>query len=116
MVLPPLCGEEACAVGACSALEEKIYNQHHRGHGHCISKGIDLNRMMAELWKGNRCVKARRLNAYSRPVQGQSGANGVGRRASHCCRSTLTLRMKSRIRLYYASSRWGFKRGKLSKH
>jgi TPP-dependent pyruvate/acetoin dehydrogenase alpha subunit len=44
-------GEEAAAVGVCSALtrEDKIISTH-RGHGHCIAKGADLNRMMAELY------------------------------------------------------------------
>ncbi|MFM9941688.1 MAG: thiamine pyrophosphate-dependent dehydrogenase E1 component subunit alpha [Hyphomicrobiaceae bacterium] len=44
-------GEEATAVGVCSALEDgdQIISTH-RGHGHCIAKGADLNRMMAELY------------------------------------------------------------------
>jgi pyruvate dehydrogenase E1 component alpha subunit len=44
-------GEEAVAVGVCSALAEtdRIISTH-RGHGHCIAKGADLNRMMAELY------------------------------------------------------------------
>jgi TPP-dependent pyruvate/acetoin dehydrogenase alpha subunit len=44
-------GEEAAAVGVCSVLtrEDKIISTH-RGHGHCIAKGADLNRMMAELY------------------------------------------------------------------
>jgi len=43
-------GEEACAVGACAALENQdMMTSTHRGHGHCIARGIDLNRMMAEL-------------------------------------------------------------------
>jgi TPP-dependent pyruvate/acetoin dehydrogenase alpha subunit len=44
-------GEEAVAVGVCSALKEtdRIISTH-RGHGHCIAKGADLNRMMAELY------------------------------------------------------------------
>lgn len=44
-------GEEAIAVGVCSALErdDKIISTH-RGHGHCIAKGADLDRMMAELY------------------------------------------------------------------
>ena len=44
-------GEEAVAVGVCSALGEgdRIISTH-RGHGHCIAKGADLNRMMAELY------------------------------------------------------------------
>jgi pyruvate dehydrogenase E1 component alpha subunit len=44
-------GEEAVAVGVCSALErsDRIISTH-RGHGHCIAKGADLKRMMAELY------------------------------------------------------------------
>ena len=44
-------GEEAVAVGVCSALGQgdRIISTH-RGHGHCIAKGADLNRMMAELY------------------------------------------------------------------
>ncbi len=44
-------GEEAVAVGVCSALndDDQIISNH-RGHGHCIAKGADLNRMMAELY------------------------------------------------------------------
>jgi TPP-dependent pyruvate/acetoin dehydrogenase alpha subunit len=44
-------GEEAVAVGVCSALnrDDQIISTH-RGHGHCIAKGADLNRMMAELY------------------------------------------------------------------
>jgi pyruvate dehydrogenase E1 component alpha subunit len=44
-------GEEAVAVGVCAALNEddQIISTH-RGHGHCLAKGADLNRMMAELY------------------------------------------------------------------
>ncbi len=43
-------GQEAIAVGACAALREADYVvSHHRGHGHCIAKGADTTRMMAEL-------------------------------------------------------------------
>jgi TPP-dependent pyruvate/acetoin dehydrogenase alpha subunit len=44
-------GEEAVAVGVCDALDrgDRIISTH-RGHGHCIAKGADLNRMMAELY------------------------------------------------------------------
>ena len=44
-------GEEAVAVGVCSALDrgDRIISTH-RGHGHCIAKGADLKRMMAELY------------------------------------------------------------------
>jgi pyruvate dehydrogenase E1 component alpha subunit len=44
-------GEEAVAVGVCAALnkDDQIISTH-RGHGHCLAKGADLNRMMAELY------------------------------------------------------------------
>lgn len=44
-------GEEAVAVGVCEALRDgdQIISTH-RGHGHCIAKGADLDRMMAELY------------------------------------------------------------------
>ena len=48
--LHPYIGMEAIAAGACAAIEEKDYIiSTHRGHGHCIAKGADLNKMMAEL-------------------------------------------------------------------
>ena len=43
-------GSEAIAVGACQALQEGDYiTSTHRGHGHTIAKGGDVNKMMAEL-------------------------------------------------------------------
>lgn len=44
-------GEEAVGVGVCSHLHPTDYiTSTHRGHGHCIAKGADINRMMAELF------------------------------------------------------------------
>lgn len=44
-------GQEAVAVGVCSALRKTDYiTSTHRGHGHCIAKGADLNRCMAEMF------------------------------------------------------------------
>ncbi len=43
-------GQEATAVGVCAALQADDYVlSTHRGHGHAIAKGCDLERMMAEL-------------------------------------------------------------------
>ena len=43
-------GEEAVAVGVCSTLREDDYiTSTHRGHGHCVAKGGQLDRMMAEV-------------------------------------------------------------------
>jgi len=73
-------GEEAIAVGACAAIEDKDYIvSHHRGHGHCIAKGADLTRMAAELFG--------RETGYSKGLGGSMhiadiergilGANGI---------------------------------------
>ncbi len=43
-------GEEAVAVGVCANLRKDDYiTSTHRGHGHCIAKGGDLKRIMAEI-------------------------------------------------------------------
>ena len=44
-------GQEAVAVGVCAHLrtDDRIVSNH-RGHGHCIAKGADLKRMMAEIY------------------------------------------------------------------
>jgi acetoin:2,6-dichlorophenolindophenol oxidoreductase subunit alpha len=44
-------GEEAIATGVCAHFDhkDKIVS-HHRGHGHCIAKGADIRRMMAEIY------------------------------------------------------------------
>jgi len=44
-------GEEAIAAGVCACLrDDDCITSTHRGHGHCIAKGADMNRMMAELY------------------------------------------------------------------
>ena len=43
-------GQEAIAVGVCANLRGDDYiTSTHRGHGHCIAKGAQLNRVMAEI-------------------------------------------------------------------
>jgi len=44
-------GQEAVATGVCTnlRLDDRIISNH-RGHGHCIAKGADLKRMMAEVY------------------------------------------------------------------
>src|SRR5213593_432679 len=43
-------GEEAVAVGVCAHLTDNDFiTSHHRGHGHCIAKGVDIREMVAEL-------------------------------------------------------------------
>lgn len=44
-------GQEAVPVGVCAALKKGDYVlSNHRGHGHCIALGVDIKRMMAELF------------------------------------------------------------------
>ena len=73
-------GEEAVAVGVCTALErsDRIISTH-RGHGHCIAKGADLNRMMAELY-GRQAgySKGKGGSMHIADVtKGNLGANGI---------------------------------------
>jgi pyruvate dehydrogenase E1 component alpha subunit len=44
-------GQEAVAAGVCAALRDTDWiASTHRGHGHCIAKGVDVRAMMAELY------------------------------------------------------------------
>jgi len=46
----PYVGMEAIAVGICAALGDADYiTSTHRGHGHCLARGLDPERMMAEI-------------------------------------------------------------------
>ncbi len=46
----PYSGQEAVAVGVCACLRPTdLITSNHRGHGHHIAKGADINRLMAEL-------------------------------------------------------------------
>ena len=54
-VVHPYVGQEAIAAGVCAALRpDDLITSTHRGHGHCIAKGADPARMMAELF--GRCL------------------------------------------------------------
>lgn len=49
-VTHPSDGQEAVPVGICAHLTDKDWiGSTHRGHGHCIAKGLEINRMMAEI-------------------------------------------------------------------
>jgi acetoin:2,6-dichlorophenolindophenol oxidoreductase subunit alpha len=73
-------GQEASSAGAIAALQEidKITSTH-RGHGHCISKGADVNRMMAELFgKVTGYCKGKGGSMHIADVEkGNLGANGI---------------------------------------
>ncbi len=73
-------GEEGTAVGAISALrDDDIITSTHRGHGHTIAKGIDLNRMMAELLgkEAGYCRGKGGSMHIADLTRGNLGANGV---------------------------------------
>lgn len=77
-------GEEAVAVGVCSSLKQDDYVMStHRGHGHCIAKGGDVNKIMAELLgKATGYSKGRggsmHIIAPEIGVMGSSGIVGAG--------------------------------------
>lgn len=73
-------GQEATAVGVCQALrDDDFVVSTHRGHGHCLAKGADPGRMLAEL--------SGRVDGYSHghggsmhifaPELGLLGGNGI---------------------------------------
>lgn len=73
-------GEEASAVGSIAALrDDDLILSNHRGHGHCIAKGADLKRMMAEFrGKATGYCRGRGGSMHIADVDGGNlGANGV---------------------------------------
>ncbi|HYK85399.1 MAG TPA: thiamine pyrophosphate-dependent dehydrogenase E1 component subunit alpha [Ktedonobacteraceae bacterium] len=73
-------GEEAVAVGVCAHLtDDDFITSHHRGHGHCIAKGVDIRAMVAELL--GREAGACRGKGGSMHIadvhKGMLGANGI---------------------------------------
>ncbi|MFB6206433.1 MAG: thiamine pyrophosphate-dependent dehydrogenase E1 component subunit alpha [Haloglomus sp.] len=73
-------GEEAVGVGACAALESDDYiASTHRGHGHCIAKGLDPKLMMAELFgKADGYCNGKGGSMHIADVDsGMLGANGI---------------------------------------
>ena len=69
-------GMEAIAVGVCAGLgPDDLITSTHRGHGHCIAKGLDLARMMAEILgpRGRLLPRPRRQHAHHRDRQGHAG-------------------------------------------
>ncbi|MCX5780146.1 MAG: thiamine pyrophosphate-dependent dehydrogenase E1 component subunit alpha [Firmicutes bacterium] len=73
-------GEEAIATGVCANLETTDYiASTHRGHGHLIAKGGDLNLMMAELFgRTDGYCKGKGGSMHIADVDlGILGANGI---------------------------------------
>jgi len=73
-------GQEAVAVGACSAITDRDYvTSTHRGHGHCLALGADLKLMMAELCgKATGYCKGRGGSMHIADVKNRNlGATGI---------------------------------------
>jgi pyruvate dehydrogenase E1 component alpha subunit len=73
-------GEEAIATGVCLHLrsDDRIASTH-RGHGHCIAKGVDVHGMMAELYgKKTGTCKGKGGSMHIADLDlGMLGANGI---------------------------------------
>ena len=73
-------GEEASAVGVCMHLTDRdTIASTHRGHGHCIAKGCDVEGMMAEIY-GRReglCGGKGGSMHIADLSKGMLGANGI---------------------------------------
>jgi TPP-dependent pyruvate/acetoin dehydrogenase alpha subunit len=73
-------GEEASATGICMHLNRDDYiASTHRGHGHCIAKGVDPVGMMAEIWgKRTGTCKGKGGSMHIADLEvGMLGANGI---------------------------------------
>ncbi|NHN56361.1 thiamine pyrophosphate-dependent dehydrogenase E1 component subunit alpha [Calidifontibacter sp. DB0510] len=73
-------GEEASATGVCTHLDERdTIASTHRGHGHCIAKGVDVKGMMAEIYgKATGTCHGKGGSMHIADLaKGMLGANGI---------------------------------------
>lgn len=91
-------GEEASATGVCMNLRETDYiASNHRGHGHCIAKGVEVDGMMAEIYgkKSGTCHGKGGSMHIADLEAGMMGANGiVGGGPPLVCGAGLSAKMK----------------------
>ena len=76
----PYWGEESIATGVCAAMNSDDYiTSTHRGHGHCLAWGADINRMFAELLgkKAGYCKGLGGSMHIADYSKGNLGANGI---------------------------------------
>jgi len=74
------CGEEAIAVGACMHLQDTDYiGSTHRGHGHCIAKGCDIEGLLLEIYckQGGLCNGKGGSMHMADLNKGMLGANAI---------------------------------------
>jgi TPP-dependent pyruvate/acetoin dehydrogenase alpha subunit len=73
-------GQEASATGVCMNLDDQDFiSSTHRGHGHCIAKGVDPTGMMAEIFgKSTGLCKGKGGSMHIADIsRGMLGANGI---------------------------------------
>ena len=91
-------GEEASATGICRHLKESdAIASNHRGHGHCIAKGVDPIGMMAEIYgkKTGTCHGKGGSMHIADLDAGMMGANGiVGGGPPLVCGAALAAKLK----------------------
>lgn len=91
-------GEEASATGIMMHLtDEDVIASTHRGHGHCISKGVDVHGMMAEIYgkKDGVCHGKGGSMHIADLSKGMLGANGIlGAGAPLVCGAALAAKYK----------------------
>ena len=90
-------GEEAVAVGVCTHLSDTDFiTSTHRGHGHCIAKGVDVTAMAAELMgRQTGICKGKGGSMHVADIEkGMLGANGiVGGGIPLACGAALTAKI-----------------------
>ena len=92
-------GEEASAAGVCMNLndDDKIASTH-RGHGHCIAKGVEVKGMMAEIYgKSTGTCRGKGGSMHIADLDtGMLGANGiVGGGPPLVCGAALAAKIKN---------------------
>ncbi len=73
-------GEEASAAGVCAHLDDRdAIASTHRGHGHCIARGVDVKAMMAEIYgrRTGSCHGKGGSMHIADLSKGMLGANGI---------------------------------------
>ncbi len=92
------CGEEASAAGICMLLQHgDMIASTHRGHGHCVAKGCDIEGMVKEIMgrRDGLCGGKGGSLHIADLTKGMLGANGiVGAGGPLACGAALTAKLK----------------------
>lgn len=96
-------GEEASGTGVIMHLDDRdVVSSTHRGHGHCIAKGLDVSAMMAEIYgKDTGTCRGKggsmHIADFSRGMLGANGINGAG--GPLICGAALAAKMRGEGRV-----------------